>query len=341
MAEFRGSFVSTGASVKLPFVADVEWIQVLNQTQLATAQTVAVGVKYYWQANASTNGDKYVTFKSDAANAVDLEQYITTNGFYAYDDSAPVNGALQATITAVSNAAIPVVSAMGHGLVPGDVVRVFNVVGAAQLGDIDFTVGYNTLTANTFSLDYMPQIVAGTTGSFRKVPGNPAFYPPRRFITKIESVFLNGNEATEITLSVTHSFKVGQSIRINVPDIRFGMTQINGLTGTILSVDTTVTTGNNIVVNIDSSSFTPFVYVLTADYAYSPALVVPVGMDSAAALDLGVDFLSDATVNTATAGLVLTGGADCPGGSVNMGVGDVMVWRAGTAETIPVGNSFY
>ena len=326
---FKGSFTSTGVSVLLPFPSGVDKIEVYNLTQLAASQTTALGVSYIWLSSMA-NGSKITRFKSNAAAAANLDQYITSNGFTLYDSSLQAPGALTATITAISNAAIPVASNSGtNGLVAGDVVRLSSVATGQQLGGIDFTVGYNTLTSGTFSLDYMAQISAATTGSWRRIPYNPIFYPRHRTITKVTKA-----ASAVVTMSVTHGYTVGQVVRFIVPDI-YGMVELNGLQGTITAINTTTTSGNTITVDIDSSAFTTFAYPASSNNAFSQALVIPVGENTATALSNGLNILGDATVNTATKGLILTGGASCPAGAN----ADEIVWYAyvsGEVEIDPV-----
>lgn len=315
----QGRFTSTGASVTLPLRSDVDWMMVYNVTQADAAQTTALGVKYYWQRGFPASS-QWVTYKSNAANAANLEEYMEgTGGFTLIDSSSQTPGTLTATITAISNAAIPVVSALASNLAAGTVVRLVDVAGAQQLGGMDFTVGHNTLTANTFSLDYMAQIVAGTTGSFRVIPFDPIFYPRRRFITKITRA-----ASAVVTMSVTHGYKVGQAVRFIVP-AKYGMIEMNGLLGTITAIDTTVTTGNSITVNIDSSAFTAFTFPLTAEVPFTFAEVVPVGENTASALSAGVDILTDATINQSIIGMKLDGGASLPAGEAS----DIIYWVAG------------
>lgn len=318
----QGNFTSTGNSLLIPLRAGITWMHVYNITNLEADQTVAADIEFYWQFGfPDTYGITY--YKSNAASAANLAKYSTFAGFQLVDTSASVAGTINATATAVSSASIPVVTNTGtNGLVAGDMVRMFNVAGAQQLGGIDFTVGYNTLTSTTFSLDYMSQIVAGTTGSWMKVAYDPIFYPRRRTITKI-------TRATQavVTLSVTHGYKVGQLVRMIVP-AEYGMTQMNGLQATIVAVNTTTTSGNTITLDIDSSSFTAFAFPLTAAYPFSPAEVVPMGEDTAEANLQGVNSLSDATVNTAQLGMVLKGGASA--GLLD----DVLYWTAGTAFSV-------
>ena len=320
----QGRFTSNGSTKTIQIRSDVDWMRVYNITQAAAAQTNAIGVEYYWQRGFPA-GAMWEYKKSNAANATNLSVYATTGGFTLVDTSLSPLGPLNATVTAVSNAAIPVVSNSGtNGLVAGDVVRLTNIAGAQQLGGMDFTVGYNTLTGGTFSLDYMAQIVAGTTGSWRKINWQSLFYPRRRFVTKITQA-----AQAVVTMSVTHGYQIGQVVRMVVPEA-FGMVEMNGLQGTIVAIDTTTTTGNSITLNIDSSAFTAFAFPLTGAVPFTYAEVVPVGEDTADALAQGQDILSDATVNTGYIGMSMAAGANSPAGSN----ADVIYWVAGKSFSV-------
>jgi len=318
-----GMFVSNGANVYLSLVSGVDWIRVRNLTQAAAAQTTATGVEFFWQFGMAQNSE-YTYLKSNAAGAANLIAYTTAGGFQYFNNTINNPGTLVSTITAISSAAIPVVTNTGtNGLIPGSVVRLINIVGGQQLGGIDFTVGYNTLSATTFSLDYMAQIVAATTGSWRVIPYNPYFYPSKRVITSI-------TKATQavITFSVLHTYQEGQAIRITVP-AAFGMVEMNNILATIVAVNdaTTGAGANSITVNVDSTSFTTFAWPTTGLLsAFTPALAIPVGEDTADALLQGVNILSDATLNEGAIGMILTGGAGFPGGAN----ADVLIWEAGT-----------
>ena len=324
----QGSFLSSGTSVRINLRSDVDWMMVYNTTQAAASQTTAVGVKYYWQRGFDDTA-KWVTFKSNAAAAANLEQYIIGSGFSLIDTSVQTPGVLNATITAISSATIPVVSNSGtNGLVAGDVVRLVNVAGGQQLGGMDFTVGYNTLTTGTFSLDYMSTIVAATTGSWRKINFAPIFYPRRRTITAITQA-----ANAVVTLSVTHGYTAGQKVRIVVPAV-YGMVEMNNLQATIISVNTTTTSGNTITLDINSSAFTAFTFPLTAAVPFTLAEVVPMGEDTAEALALGDDILADATLNKAIIGMKLFGGVNCPAGANN----DEIFWVAGKSFFVDTTN---
>lgn len=321
----QGRFTSDGTARTLQLRSDIDWMEVYNYTVADDdTQTTAVGVQYYWQRGFA-DGYGWEYKKSNAANAAQLSTIITSGGFTYVNSSLNPLGAANATVTAVSNAAIPVVSNSGtNGLVAGDVVRLSNVASAQQLGGFDFTVGHNTLTSGTFSLDYMSQIATATTGTWRKVKFDPLYYPRHRYITSISQA-----GSAVVTLSVTHGYKVGQAVRFVVPSA-YGMTQMDGLLGTITAIDTTLASGNTITVDIDSSAFTTFAFPLSAAVPFSPAYVVPVGMDSAEALSANVDLLSDATENEGYIGISLAAGANSPAGVSS----DVIYWRAGKSFSV-------
>jgi hypothetical protein len=293
-------------------------MKIYNYTVAGANQTTAIGVEYYWQRGmAAGTGIEYK--KSSAANAANLTQALTTGGFTLLDTSTSPVQSLNSTITAISNASIPVVSNSGtNGLSAGDVVRLINVVGGQQLGGFDFTVGNSTLTTGTFSLDYMSQIVAATTGSWRRIAFDPQFYPARRAITKITQA-----SNAVVTMSVTHGYTVGQAIRFIVP-AAYGMTQINGLVGNIIA---TSLVNNTITVDIDSSAFSAFAFPLTAAVPFTSALAVPIGEAATGAV---ANSLDDATNNISFIGMQLAAGLNSPAGSAS----DVIYWVAGKSFSV-------
>lgn len=327
----QGKFAqgSTAVSKYVKIRQDADWMKVLNFTIADANQTTAVGVEYFWQRGMA-QGRGIIYKKSNAANAANLTDVMDSPaGFFLVDSSVQTPGALNngsTGVSAVSNAAIPVATVGSTaGMSAGTVVRMFNVTSAQQLGGYDFTVGYNTFSATEFSLDYMSQIVAGTTGIFRVIPFNPIYYPRWRYISKVVSSGVN----SIITMTVTHGYKVGQKIAFRVP-AAFGMVELDGLQGTITAIDITTTTGNSITVDIDSSSFTAFAWPLSAAVPFSPALVIPVGENVAYALQAGVSDLTDRTVNTAFIGMKLPAGANSPAGSAS----DVIYWMAGKSFSV-------
>ena len=324
----QGRFTSDGTAKILQVRSDIDWMHVRNLTIADANQTTAVGVEYFWQRGfAADRGFEYL--KSNAANAANLTDFLASGGFTLQDSSDQTVGAASA-ITGASNVVRPIISAADTGtLVAGDVVRLSGVTGATGLSGIDFTI--DTVNSNTnFRLAgalATAQGAAGTAGFYRKIDFDPIFYPAYRFVLNITAA-----ASAVVTLSVPSQYKVGSTVRFVVPSSIYGMTQMDGLLGTVTAVDNTVAT-QTITVDIDSSAFTAFAFPTAAQSAanvLSKAMVVPVGMDTAQAITSSVDILGDATLNEGFLGMRLAAGANSPAGANT----NVVYWVAGKSFSV-------
>lgn len=302
----HGYFTSDGTAKIISINTDIDIIKVTNMTEIAASNS-GHGTVYHWLK--ASNGWVEYHPAADHTIAVDV---LASGAFTIIDSSENPVGAVDSTITAISNAAIPVVTLTSTSdLCAGDVVRLFDPTGAQQFGGYDFTIGNNTFTGTTFSLDYAPQIVAGTTASLRKISYDTIYAPRERKITNITAA-----SSAVVTFSVTHDFTAGQVIRFNV-SAAFGMSEINGLRGTVTAISTA---NNTVTVDIDSSGFTAFAFPLTAAKLFSPAQAVSVG--ETVVSPRAVPY-QDAVYNTAYKGVKLQAGVKLPGGSNN----DVIHWE--------------
>jgi hypothetical protein len=325
----QGQFFSAGVAATIPLRAGVDWMRVYNTTVASNGQTTPVGVEYYWQRGFDA-GFSWQYKKAGSANAgANLVAYISGNGFTYFDSSLISYGVIMNTITAVSTASVPVVTNSGtNGIIAGQVVRLFNIGVAKQLSSIDFSVGGNTLSSTTFSLDYAAQLnIAGTTGSFMVVNSSPIFYPPSRYISTATP---SGN-STIFELTVAHNYQVGQSVRLNFGAAYGAWSQLNGVLGNITSFQNTYP-NNTITVDVNSSSLGayPSSSTLSAAYPFTYASVAPVGEDTALALSDNLNILSDATNNTGQIGMILGAGTTGPAGSF----GDNIFWVAGKSFSV-------
>lgn len=314
----QGKFTSDGNGGTITLRTDVDWFELVNYTQKGSAGGGQV-ISSYWQRGMADDTGT-VNLKTAATNATEENVY-AAGGFTYIDTSLQTPGALVATITDVSGANPPVVTNGGvNALLAGDMVRLVNVVGATQLNGVDFTVGNSTLSNTTFSLDYMGAIIAaaGITGGWRKIDYDPIFYPRSRTISKVTV-----GATTEIFFTVTHGYLVDQVVSFRV-DTAFGMSQLNGLKGMILSVNAAT---NSITVDINSAAFTAFAWPLTGTGAVTRPHAVPVGEGSTG---VAAGKFDDAKRNTAYIGISFPGGAAYPGGAAN----DVMYWKAGKSLSI-------
>lgn len=325
----QGRFTSAGSAVTIQLRSDLDWMWVKNQT-VSYAAGGGTGAEFYWQ-RGMTQGRGTIYTKTAVTGALAVAQIAANAGFYLVDSSVNLPGPSLA-LTGITAGNPPVVNtANTASLNNGDVVRIFSTVGALQLAGLDFTIGA-LIAGTSFTLAYMHQIAGANpgAGTFRRIPYNPMFYPSTRYITKI-------SQATQaiVTLSVNHSYTIGQVIRFVIPTVTaaaYGMTQLNGLQGTIVAISQADADGitNTITVDIDTTGFTAFSFPLTAAPGFTPAQVVPVGENSAEAITSGVDLLGDATFNTGYIGIQLQAGTASPAG-VNA---DVIYWVAGKSVNV-------
>lgn len=320
----QGRFTADGNNKTIQLPTDVDWMRVYNTT-VSYAAGAGTGAEFYWQRGMTQGrGTEYI--KTAGTNALQVSQIAANAGFTLVDSSVNTPGSSIA-LTGIDNGTPPTVfTANTSSLATGSIVRIYSTVGALQLGGLDFTV--NNVVANTsFDLAYMAAIVNANpgAGTYRIIPFDPLYYPRNRTITAITQA-----TSAVVTLSVTHGFTVGQVVRFIIPTITstyFGMTELDGQTGTITAINTTT---NTITVDIDTSSYTAFAFPLTTTPGFTPAQVVPVGENTAEAITAGTDLLGDATVNTGYFGLQLAAGTNSPAGSNN----DVIYWVAGKSFSV-------
>lgn len=320
----QGRFISDGTAKTLQLRSDLDWLWVYNQT-IQYAAGAGTGAEFYWQ-RGMTQGRGTIYTKTAVTGALAVAQIAANAGFYLIDSSVNIPGPSIA-LTGITAGATPVVNTGATGsLNDGDIVRIYNTVGALQLAGLDFTI--DTIITNTsFELAYMAQIVSANpgAGTWRRIPFNPIYYPRNRYITKITQA-----AQAVVTLSVTHGYTVGQIVRLIVPTVTaaaYGMTELNGLQATIVAVDLV---NNTITIDIDTTGFTAFAFPLTADPRFTPAQIVPIGANTAEGLLLNANILADATVNQAYLGIQLKAGTASPAGVAN----DVIYWVAGKSFNV-------
>lgn len=307
----QGSFTSAGTAVTLQVPSGVDWIELYNYTQMAAA-AASTGYQFYWQLGMP-NGVGFEYQSNAGSNAVFIVP--TAAGAFTLVNSSINTPSQLYAITAGTNAARPVYTATITALSNGNIVRLINVPGNLNLSGYDFSVtavGGGTFTIAP-TLANAPGAVA-TGGNYRIIPFNPLFYPPWRYVVNISQA-----ANAQVTTSVAHQYVVGQQVRLET-STPFGMVEINGLTGNILSI----VDAYNFTVDINSSGFTAFTFPLVASVPFSPALVNPVG-ETANANISNPNLLDDATVNTGYIGIQLTAGINGPAGQAN----DVIFWKVG------------
>jgi hypothetical protein len=296
-AQLTGTFTSTGVVENIALPSGYTEFEMTNITDMGSAGAITPVMKA-WGTSSMADGSGIFATKTNGAATIAIPTTTTTNGFTFVDDSSTeAFGAANSTITAITNASPPVVSLTSTaGLQAGDDIILYGTTGALQLAGTVYTI--DTIVANTtLNLAYVGTAPgsAATAGTLRRVPFHDSFLPAGRFITAITAA-----TSAVVTLSVTHQFVAGMSVRFSIPD-DWGMVEMDGLLGNITAVNTTT---NTITVDIDSSGFTAFAYPssATAGAGVEVAQVIPVGET---ANDTYANSLDDATNNQTFRGVIV------------------------------------
>lgn len=319
-----GSFLSTGASIKIPLPSSADYFKTWNITQLIASNpnTVVHGEWFgsKFGSGASAAGRGIQTVKTTAM----LESQFAANTGFTYVTTAPfVEAQAPNAITAITNAS-PAVVSQTNTYAENDVVYLYGTTGMLQYGGMPVQI--STVSGSGYTLIGVRAsgLTAGTAGFTRRVSKYNAVEPEFLYITEITQAT---QAVVRTSVDPTQHYVVGMKIHFSVP-YSFGMTQINGLTGKILAVSAANYT---VTVDIDTSAFTAFAFPLTTASPTAPlfATYAPAGAstqyDFVTQVQTGYDFSKQPfRTGEFTPYMLLAGGAQSPAGAA----ADQVNWMA-------------
>lgn len=319
----EGSFTSDGTAeiVNLPSSAD--YFVSYNMTQAATTANPGRGVKFEWFKDITPAAGALETFKDNSGNGLNMNA-ITTGGF-TYVTSAPVIEAQAANAITAITAASPGVVSQTNSYSDGDILRIYNTTGMLQIAGMDWEISSSSGTGYTLiGLRAAGFAAAATAGNTRRVSANYAVEPQFLYVTEITKA---SSAVVRTSIDPSRYYVAGMKVRFSVPS-SFGMTEINGLTGTITALSSANYT---MTVDINSTAFTTFAFPTSASSPTSQlfATVAPAGAstkeDQNTGVQTGYNFqYQPFRTGTFVPYMHLAAGAQSPAGSSN----DVIVWQA-------------
>jgi len=247
MAEYSrlatGMVTSTGGNtaVVLPFIPD--FIEIYNSTRATAASGVT---RAWWTSNMGEGAAFLTTTGAGPADGTSFVTATTGTGFSTFRAALALQYGptvlLGASGGITKNAGAPVITTTAaHGLVPGNVVVFSNLyetttTGMQQIAGIPFVVvtvpSTTTFTINwdTSGTNYTAIATGGlnTNASFKKVLYPFLYAPSATYISGLAAgsgVFSN---ATVVTTTAPHNFKIGQEVGFHIPAI-WGPVQLNEL----------------------------------------------------------------------------------------------------------------
>lgn len=306
----QGSFTSTGEAEILEIRSDVDWMEVRNDTQFATTQTPGRGIKFEWQRGLA-EGAAWEYLKTDATDVVNATK-VLTGGFTLIPSTS-----VTLTGTSITKSDPAVCTVANHGFSNGDVVFLQELTNMPQISFPEFTIG--NVTTNTFELSFFntntPNFVAETSFIVTKIPGSAAF----NFRGSIISSVTKGT-TTGIQLAANDAFPVvGNVVRLKVTD-PFKMTELNDLQAEVLAINPTTST---VTIDVNSSSFTDFVWPSASDVPFTAAWIGVIGTENSSADNTAI-------TNKDFIGMELGAGVNGPAGSTD----DLIFWKAGKSFSV-------
>jgi len=337
-----GSFTSEGIGVRIPLPSSADYFRTWNVTQYAATNpnTVVAGEWFgsKFGAGASAAGLGLKTVKTTGL----LTSNFGANLGFTYIETVPYVEAQAANAITAISLTNPAVVTQTNTYAEGDFVRIYNTTGDLTIGGMVFQI--STVTGSDYELLGLPNtanngLAAATAGNTRRVSKYAAVEPEFLYVTNISpgTATTVPHAGTIVSVSVDPSafYVVGMKVHFSVPK-SFGMSEINGLTGTITEMNVSNTGGAdvaayNFVVDIDSSTFTAFAFPVTtlSPTAQLFATVAPAGQSTqynpVTLVQTGYDF-NKAPFHTGqfTPYMYLAAGAQAAAGAE----GDVVNWMA-------------
>ncbi len=270
MAEYskmaRGNYTSQSnipQIIHLPFMPQEV---IVRDITAYTTPTAGPTIEAYWDYSYAQNSALLTYFASGTGTSPSTillsTRLVTSGGIQTFSSSLSGSlGPQQQVVSSSYGGGNTTFTVTNHGYAVGDVVifeglKQSSTTGLAQMAGMQFSiisVSTNTLTVgwNTSGSNFT-QLSGSPSGSYVRKVLNPFNYSPGSYFI---AGIAQGIQTTIDTTTLTGLY-VGSKVTFRIPS-EYGITQLNGLTGTVTYIVPGVTY-SQFVVNIDSSSFTPF-----------------------------------------------------------------------------------
>lgn len=326
---YADSFTSTAAGVKIPLPGGADYFKTVNMTAMAAAGTECVGGEWFGPhfgtgASAANDGLRWRKAGSNAI-LIDTFQTATVSNGFTYVSSIPFVEAQNANAITAITAASPAVVSQTNTYSEGDIIQFYGSTGMRQISGMNFQISSVSGTDYTLiGLQAAGFAAPATAGYTRRISKNLAVDPQFLFVTAISQA---SQAVVRCSVDPTAYYVVGMKVRLSVP-YSFGMTQMDGLTGTIVALSSANYT---MTLDINSSAFTAFAFPADSGTPTNQmfATLAPAGASTTynpvTLVQTGYNFqYQPFREGQFTPYMFLAGGANSPAGDTN----DVINWFA-------------
>jgi hypothetical protein len=318
------TFTSTGAGIKINLPSSADYMEVFNLTNLAASNPNEVtisrwfGPKFGVGASPADGGIKTVKTTSDLTSTY-------SSGGFTYVTTSPVVEAQSANAITAITAASPAVVTQTNTYSDGDILQFYSTTGMLQIAGMNFQISSASGSGYTLTgLRAAGFAAPGTAGYTRRISKYAAVEPQFLYVTEITQAT---QAVVRTSVDPTAYYVVGMKLHFSIP-ASFGMTQMNGLTGTIVAMSSANYT---MTVDIDSTAFTAFAFPASSasPTAQLFATVAPAGASTrfnpVTNVQTGYDFqFQPFRTGQFTPYIYLAGGSQSPAGAAS----DVINWIA-------------
>lgn len=270
MAEYsklaQGRFVSTGATkvINLPFQPD--YVEFTNWSVANSAPSANAVFSAKWWASM---GQGTAVVEAYNATPVLVADTVAANGISSFSAGLALQfGAKKQVIGAT--AANPIVfNVAAHGYAVGDIVMFQGLYQSATTG-MPQICGMPFVISAVGDANHFSVVWPGGGSNYTALSGSPAgayvmkvlypyLYAPG--VAFIEAISLGST--TTVTTTAPHNFVLGQEVAFRITP-QWGTSQLNSLPNNVIPVSpiygyvTSVVSATQVVVNINSSTFTAF-----------------------------------------------------------------------------------
>lgn len=287
-----GAFVSTASTpFYIPLSQQVNEFTIRNLTYSGVTALGVAGnltstkiIEAWFNPSYMTNGTALIKEQGTVSGILAP----VNNGFAAVGGISILNVTNQAlgavkTINSFTPGTTTVFTCSGaHGFNVGDVVRIYNMTTAPEIGGVAMTVTATGGGGTTFTTLLNSSNSVTSVGKVVKVravgaPSAALYYPEYRFIAAVSLA-----NPMVVTTLVQQNYAVGDVVTFNIPSA-YGMQQLNPSSGglpfqaTVSAVNNAVGTQTVTFANVNSSAFTAFAWPGTGNYPISFPAMIPQG----------------------------------------------------------------
>lgn len=321
MAETKiqsGSFISDGSNKELIFNSDIDRIVLENQTEMAATNS-GHGFRYTWYKDLNYSAIMEYHPAADHTSAINIINDAVLHTSLLDKDAR----GYFVPITSGTNTTQPIYQVADTSqLIDGSVVSIYGT-DQESLNGLDFAVNNIVLDTSfqmSSTLANAPGITTGSNG-FLVVGSMYSENYNKSNTSGLNIINITKASSAVVTTSTIHSLEAYQTVMFSVSSA-YGMIEIDELTGIVTSV-----TDYTFTVDIDSSSFTTFVFPIYTAFPFDQSKVFAIGSRGSQFEGLTVnEFGIPECINeeNGTSSMLLIAGAAMPGGLS----GDVINWTA-------------